>query len=302
MPEPAAPAAPGWGGEGLGGASPGMLRGMVWPRLRRHRLAVASLAVLAVVAAGCLAAPVLAPYDFDAIDLGSIQEPPSLAHPMGTDDLGRDLFTRVLYGGRVSLVIGLLAALIATGLGTAVGAAAGFLGGWVDGLLMRVTDVALSIPTLPLLIVLGSYVEAAAGSLAVVIGALSWMATARVVRGEVLRIRGMEYVAAARSLGLRDVRILLRHVLPNAAGPIVVGATLAVGNAVIVESSLSFLGLGIQPPTPTWGNLLTDAQATMASKPWLTVFPGLAILVVVLAVNFVGDGLQDALDPTAATR
>jgi len=268
-----------------------------WRELRRHRLAMISLGVVAVLVLACAAAPLLAPYDFDAIDLSSIREAPSAAHPMGTDDLGRDLFTRVLYGGRVSILIGVLSALLGTGIGAAVGALAGYYGRMVDNVLMRVTDVAYAIPTLPLLIVLASYTQATAGSMAVVIGLLSWMTTARVVRSEVLSIKEMAYVEAARSLGARNRRIIGRHVLPNALGPIVVGATLAVGNAIILESSLSFLGLGVQPPTPTWGNMLMDAQATMATKPWLTVFPGLAILFMVLAVNFIGDGLQDALDP-----
>jgi len=179
-----------------------------------------------------------------------------------------------------------------------VGALAGYFGGRLDNVLMRVTDVAYSIPALPLLIVLSSYAQGAVASMALIIGLLSWMATARVVRGEVLAIRETAYVEAARSLGATHRRVLLRHVLPNTLGPIVVGATLAVGNAIVVESSLSFLGLGVQPPTPTWGNMLMDAQSTMASKPWLTIFPGLAILLIVLAVNFIGDGLQDALDPT----
>jgi peptide/nickel transport system permease protein len=279
--------------------SNGLVRAIVWPRLRRHRLAVASAVILVLVALACAAAPLIAPYPFDAIDLGAIREPPSPEHWMGTDDLGRDLFTRVLYGGRVSIAIGVLAAIIGTGLGSLVGAAAGYHGGRIDNVLMRATDVAYSIPTLPLLIVLSSYTQAASTSMALIIGLLSWMATARVVRGEVLSIREMPYIEAAKSIGATTTRVIGRHVLPNAIGPIIVGATLAVGNAIILESSLSFLGLGVQPPTPTWGNLLMDAQATMASKPWLTVFPGLAILVVVLAVNFLGDGLQDALDPTA---
>lgn len=269
----------------------------VWLRLARHRLALVSVVILAVVTVVCAAAPLLAGYAFDAIDLDSIREAPSAEHWMGTDDLGRDLFTRVLYGGRVSILIGVLAALVGTGVGTAVGAVAGFYGRGVDNVLMRVTDVVQSIPTLPLLIVLASYTAATAGSMALVIGMLSWMTTARVVRGEVLSIKEMAYVDAARSLGAGDGRLILGHILPNAIGPIVVGATLTVGNAIIVESSLSFLGLGVQPPTPTWGNMLMDAQATMATKPWLTIFPGLAILIVVLAVNFIGDGLQDALDP-----
>ncbi len=273
--------------------------GRTWRRLKRHRLALVSIGVVALLAALCAAAPLIAPYGFDAIDLDSIRQPPSLAHWMGTDDLGRDLLTRMLFGGRVSILIGLLAALVGTGLGTLVGALAGYYGGRLDNLLMRATDVAYSIPALPLLIVLSSYAQGAVGSMAVIIGLLSWMATARVVRGEVLAIRERAYVEAARGLGASDGRIILRHVLPNTLGPIVVGATLAVGNAIVIESSLSFLGLGVQPPTPTWGNMLMDAQSTMATKPWLTLFPGLAILVVVLAVNFIGDGLQDALDPTA---
>ena len=270
----------------------------VWVRLRRHRLAVWSSWVLMVITAACLAAPLLAGYAFDAIDLSSIRQPPSLDHWMGTDDLGRDLFTRVLYGGRVSILIGVMAALIGTGLGSALGSVAGYFGGHVDNFLMRITDVAYSIPTLPLLIVLASYTAATATSMALIIGLLSWMTTARVVRGEVLTLKETAFVEAARSLGASHRRIIVRHILPNAVGPIVVGATLAVGNAIIIESSLSFLGLGVQPPTPTWGNMLMDAQATMATKPWLTIFPGVAILLVVLAVNFIGDGLQDALDPT----
>ena len=277
-------------------------RGLVWRRLKRHRLAIASCGVVGVITAACVAAPLLVPYEFDGIDLGSIRAAPSAEHWMGTDDLGRDLFTRILYGGRVSILIGLMAAIIGTGMGALVGALAGFYGGRTDNLLMRLTDVVYSIPTLPLLIVLSSYTQAAAMSMALIIGLLSWMATARVVRGDVLSIKEMAYVEAARSLGVANPRIIMRHIMPNAIGPIVVGATLAVGNAIILESSLSFLGLGVQPPIPTWGNMLMDAQATMATKPWLTIFPGLAILLIVLSVNFIGDGLQDALDPTGRTQ
>lgn len=286
-----------------GGAPVPVVRGagdsLFWRRFRRHRLAVISVAIVVMTVALCLAAPIIAPFAFDQIDLASIREAPSPAHWLGTDDLGRDLLTRILYGGRVSILIGLLAAVIGTGFGALVGSVAGYYGGRVDGVLMRFTDVVYSIPTLPLLIVLASYTRAGASSMALTIGALSWMATARVLRGEVLKIRAMEYVEAARSLGATNARIIARHILPNAVGPMVVGATLAVGNAIILESSLSFLGLGVQPPTPTWGNMLMDAQATMATQPWLSIFPGLAILVVVLAVNFLGDGLQDALDPRA---
>jgi peptide/nickel transport system permease protein len=270
----------------------------VWRQLRRHRPAMASLAVFLVIAVACMSAPLIAPYRFDAIDLSGMRQAPSLHHVMGTDDLGRDLFTRVLYGGRISILIGILSAVLATGFGTLVGAVAGYFGGRLDNLLMRATDVAYAIPTLPLLIILAAYTRADVGSMAVIIGLLSWMGTARVVRAEVLTLKATAFVEAARALGASTARIITRHILPNAVGPIVVGATLAVGNAIIVESSLSYLGLGVQPPVPTWGNLLQDATNTMASYPWLTIFPGLAILVVVLAVNFLGDGLQDALDPT----
>ena len=269
----------------------------IWRQLRRHRLAVASLGFFAVASLLCLLAPVLTPYEYDVIDLAQIRQPPSAAHWLGTDDLGRDLWTRILYGGRISLLIGLIAAGVGTGVGTLVGAVAGFFGGRTDAVLMRLTDVAYAIPSLPLLIVLASFTDSAFAVIAIIIGLLSWMTTARVVRSEVLTIREMPYVEAARSVGAGDGRIIWRHVLPNALGPIVVGGTLAVGNALIVESSLSYLGLGVQPPTPTWGNMLRDAQSTMATEPWLTIFPGLAILFVVLAVNFIGDGLQDALDP-----
>jgi len=255
--------------------------------------AVVSLAVFLTLAAACAAAPWLAPYPFDAIDLDSVRQPPSLHHWMGTDDLGRDVFTRVLYGGRVSIFIGVLAAAVGASLGTTVGALAGYYGGIVDNALMRVTDVVYAVPTLPLLIILSSYTRAAVASMVLVVGFLSWMATARVVRAEVLSIRERTYVEAARAMGATDLRILARHVVPNALGPVLVGATLGVGNAIMTESALSFLGLGVQPPTPTWGNMLMDAQATMATKPWLTLFPGLAILATVLAVNFIGEGLLE---------
>lgn len=274
----------------------------IWPKLRRHRLAMASLVIVFTMTIACFAAPLIAPFDFDAIDLANIRQAPSLEHWMGTDDLGRDLLTRVLFGGRVSILIGILAAVFGTAMGALVGAIGGYYGGRLDSVLMRITDVAYAIPTLPLLIILSSYTRASGISMAIIIGLLSWMATARVVRGEVLSIKQMLYVEAARGLGASNFRIITRQVLPNALGPIVVGATLAVGYAIILESSLSFLGLGVQPPTPTWGNLLMDAQSTMASKPWLTIFPGLAILLVVLSVNFIGDGLQDALDPTGRAK
>jgi peptide/nickel transport system permease protein len=274
-------------------------RHLFWRRFRRHRAARASLFVLVVLAAACVLAPVIAPYGFDVINLESLRNPPSVSHWMGTDDLGRDVFTRMLFGGRISLLIGVLAAVVGTVLGTLIGATAGFYGGALDNVLMRITDIAYAIPALPLLIVLSSYSGAAVLSMVLILGLLSWMTTARIVRSQVLVIRETEYVEAARSMGARNIEILARHVVPNALGPVIVGATLGVGNAIMTESAMSFLGLGVQPPTPTWGNMLMDSQATMATKPWLTLFPGLAILVVVLAVNFIGDGLDDALEGQA---
>ena len=193
----------------------------VWRQLRKHKLAMVSFGIVSALTVVCMAAPLIAPYSFDAIDLGSIRQAPSWSHWMGTDDLGRDLFTRVLFGGRISLAIGILAALIGTGLGSLIGATAGFYGGRTDNLLMRLTDVVYSIPTLPILIVLSSYSQAVVSSMALIIGLLSWMATARVVRGEVLAIKERTYVEAARGLGATNLRLIVRHILPNAIGPIV---------------------------------------------------------------------------------
>lgn len=254
-------------------------------------------ATLGLVALACLVGPLLLAAGPDTVNLRAIHLPPSPNHPLGTDDLGRDILVRILHGGRYSLLIGVAAALLSTGLGVLVGGAAGLAGGRVDGLLMRLTDVVLAVPALPLLIVLASFVSPGPVALALVIGLLSWMSTARVVRGELLRLREADFVQAARAMGASPARILGRHLLPNAAGPLVVSATLAVGNAILAESAVSFLGLGVPPSTPTWGNMLMDAQASMATAPWLTVFPGMAILVVVLAVNFLGDEIQEAMDP-----
>ncbi|HOX31494.1 MAG TPA: ABC transporter permease [Spirochaetales bacterium] len=271
---------------------------IAWDKFRKHKLAVASTCLLLAIAALCFLAPLIAPYKFDAIDLRNIRRPPSARHVFGTDGLGRDLFTRLLYGGRISVTIGLSAALLGSMLGTLIGSAAGYYGRGVDNLLMRLTDLAYSIPTLPLIIVISAYAGSSIASLVAIIGFLSWMTTARVVRGSILSVKENEYVVAARALGFGDLPIILRHILPNIGNSIIIGTTLGVGNAIILESSLSFLGMGVNPPTPTWGNMLMDSQATMATEPWLTFFPGMAILMTVLCVNFIGDGLQDALDPT----
>ena len=273
-------------------------RQIIWGKFRRHKAAVISGIVLIVMMILCYGAPYIAPYEFDEIDLRNTRQPPSLDHLMGTDDLGRDEFTRLLYGGRISLTVGVFAALVSTIIGALLGAVAGFYGGSADNGLMRFTEIIIAIPTLPLLIILSSYTKASVPAIILVIGLLSWMTTARVVRGSVHSVKRQDFVTGARMIGCGNPTIIARHIIPNTMGPIIVGATLGVGAAIIFESSLSFLGLGISPPTPTWGNMLQDSQATMASKPWLTIFPGLAILITVLCINFLGEGLHDALDPT----
>ena len=270
----------------------------IWRRFRRDRLAVAALVVLLVLAAIVAAAPAVAPYEYDAqdMDLIGVPDPPSWAHLFGTDPLGRDAFSRVLYGGRVSLVVGLSSALIATALGIAIGALAGFYRGWPETVLMRATDVALSIPALPLILLISGLVRPSMPVLVVLIGALAWMTTARLVRSQFLTLRERDYVEAARALGANNRRLILRHILPNAIAPVTVSATLAVGQAILLESAMSFFGFGVQPPTPTWGNLLNEATQYLDSAPWLAVPPGLLIFVTVLAVNAMGDGLRDAVD------
>ncbi|WP_412027513.1 oligopeptide ABC transporter permease [Deinococcus yunweiensis] len=268
-------------------------------RFLRHRLAVTGLAVLTVLGLLALLAPVIAPYAFDGQDLEIMgqPQPPSREHLMGTDQLGRDAFTRVLYGARVSLAVGLASALLSTLLGTVVGALAGYYRGVVDSVLMRLTDVVLCIPLLPLVILLSGMLRPNVTLLVAIIGLLGWMGTARLVRGQFLSLREREFVEASRALGGSNNRIMFRHILPNALGPIIVATTLAVGSGIMLESALSFLGLGVQPPTPTWGNLLNYASQWLQSAPWLALFPGLMILITVLSVNFLGDGLRDALDP-----
>ena len=270
---------------------------MAFERFREHRLAMAALVVVAALALLSAFAPIVSPYDPNKSNLSLIFEAPSLQHPMGTDNLGRDLATRILFGGRVSLAVGVLAALLALTLGTVVGAVAGFYGGFVDGVLMRLVDVLLSIPRLFLIVLIAVVLGGSVVTIVLVLGALSWMRTSRIVRATVLSLKGREFVESARAIGATDLRIIVRHLLPNTVAPIVVAATLGVAGAIIAESTLSFLGLGIQKPTSTWGNMLTDATTDMSQAPWVAIFPGLAIFLAVVSINFVGDGLRDALDP-----
>jgi peptide/nickel transport system permease protein len=268
-------------------------------RFLRHKLAVLGLAVLVIEALVVIFGPYLSPYTFDGQDFNLIGQPGPMGaeHWLGSDELGRDAFTRLIYGGRVSMLVGLAGAVIATVLGTVVGALSGFYRGWTDTILMRFTDVMLSIPTLPLVLLLSGLFHPSPPLLVAIVGALIWMGTARLVRSQFLALREREFVEAARALGAGGPRLMLRHILPNAIGPITVSATLAVGNAILLESALSFLGFGIQPPVPTWGNLLNAASPWLSQAPWLALPPGLVILATVLAVNFLGDGLRDAMEP-----
>jgi peptide/nickel transport system permease protein len=278
---------------------------MVWRRFRRHPGAIAGAVVLTILVLSVLLVP-LSPYDPEASDMASALQPPSLQHPFGTDPLGRDLLTRVLYGGRVSLSVGLMVVLITLAIGVPVGATAGYFGGWIDNVLMRITDAALSLPSLLVLILLSAILRETelpfvqknnVVTIAVVIGILSWMTTARLVRATFLAIREMEFVTSARCVGASNLRIMLRHILPNAVGPIIVESTLEIGYAIMEEAGLSFLGFGIQPPTPSWGNLLGNAPEHLTKHPWLAIFPGIMIFLTIISVNYIGDGLRDAFDP-----
>ena len=228
--------------------------------------------------------------------------PPSLQHPLGTDELGRDVLSRMIWGSRISLKVGFVAVGIAIFIGVIVGAVAGYYGGWVDAVLMRFVDMMLCFPAFFLILAVIAILEPSIYNIMAVIGLTSWMGVARLVRAEFLRIREMDFVKAARSIGASDFRIIFRHILPNAMSPVLVAATLGVAGAILTESALSFLGIGVQPPTPSWGNMLTAGKDNMEIAWWLSVFPGLAILVTVLGYNLLGEGLRDLLDPRLKER
>ncbi len=277
----------------------------VWRRFRRHPGAIASAFVLLLLVLAVVLVS-LSPFDPEKSDIRSRLEPPSWQHLMGTDPLGRDVLTRVLYGGRISLSVGLLVVTITVAVGVTIGSLAGYFGGWVDNVLMRITDAALTLPSLLVLILLGAILREVGGeffkrnnviTIALVIGLLSWMTVARLVRAAFLTIREQDYVLAAQALGASGLRIVVRHILPNAIGPIIVESTLSLGWAIMEEAGLSFLGFGIQPPTPSWGNLLSNAQEHLTKHPWLAIFPGIMIFLTIISVNYIGDGLRDAFDP-----
>ncbi len=290
------------------GRPPESLAADAWRRFRRHRLATFGAFMLGIMVLAVLVGPFFYRAPINEIDFKAKLKTPSWAHPLGTDDLGQDLLARMLYGGRISLAVGVAAMLIAITVGTAVGAVAGQSGGTVDNALMRVTDLFLALPQLPLLLlivylfrdVLKKALGPEAGVfilIVAVIGGLRWMPVARLVRAQFLSLREKEFVEAARSLGARPLRQMVRHILPNALGPVIVAGSLDVAAAILAESTLSFLGLGFPPDIPTWGRILFDAKDNLDFAPHWAIFPGTAIFLAVLSINYLGDGLRDALDP-----
>lgn len=270
---------------------------------RRDHLAMTGLTVLGALYLIALLAPFLAPYD--PIAQENIAQtsylPPSAAHWLGTDQFGRDILSRILYGARISLSIAFIAVGISITLGTLLGAIAGYMGGKVDAAIMRFTDMVLAFPRLVLLIIIIALFSPSIALIIIVLGLTQWPSTARVVRGEVLSLRERDYIHAAQALGMSRTRIILRHLIPNVLAPVIVSATLGLGNTIVLEAGLSFLGLGVQPPTPSWGNMVADGRQNLIGAWWVATFPGLAIVFTVLAFNLVGDGLRDALDPRMRT-
>lgn len=263
----------------------------------RNPLALWGFVIIASVLALALFAPLIAPYDPDAINVKAILLEPSAAHWMGTDALGRDVFSRMLFGARISLLVGFVAVGIAMLIGVVLGAIAGFYRGWVDVVIMRAVDVMLSIPTFFLILAVIAFLTPSIWNIMIVIGLTSWMGVTRLVRAEFLSLREREFVLASATLGAKDGRLIFRHLLPNSLTPVIVSSVLGVASAVLVESGLSFLGLGVQPPQASWGNILTEGKEYIQFAWWLSLFPGMAILLTVLGYNLLGEGLRDALDP-----
>ncbi|MEO3475547.1 ABC transporter permease [Roseomonas sp. CAU 1739] len=280
-------------------AAPQGQAGRIWSRFRHHRLALAGGFVVALLLASALFAPMLAPQDPTLLETGLRFRPPfaDWRFPLGTDELGRDTLSRLLYGGRVSLTVGLVAMITTVMTGALIGITAGFIGGLVDTALMRFVDTMLCFPQVFLLLVVAAFVPPTLLSISLIIGLTSWMEVSRIVRAEILHLKEQDFVAAARALGASRARIMFRELLPNAAAPILVAATLKVASAVLMESYISYLGYGVQPPLASWGNMLTNAQGYFDTVPWLAILPGAAITLTVMGFNFLGDGLRDALDP-----
>lgn len=271
---------------------------IAWRRFLKHRLALIGGVVAVTLSLMALLAPVISPHSFAAINLDSRWAKPGATHLFGTDELGRDVLTRIMYAGRISLIVGYVTAVLISIAGAVVGAVAGFYGGVIDSVLMRLVDILIAIPTLPLYLILAALIPGGGvARIVLIFTVFGWTTVARLVRGQILSLKGQDFVEAARAMGASETRIILRHLIPNALAPVIVAATLTVGGAILAESGLSYLGLGIQPPTPSWGNMLQRAQEYIWNASWLAVFPGIFIFVTVLSFNFLGDGLRDALDP-----
>jgi len=270
---------------------------IIWNRFKKNSLSLTGLIIIVILASIALSAPLISPYQPTAIDVYNVLSPPTSAHPFGTDELGRDVFTRMIWGSRISLKVGFIAVGIAIAIGTVIGAISGFYGGKVDALLMRFVDIMLAFPTFFLILAVISIVEPSISTIMIVIGLTGWMDVARLVRAEFLTLKEREFISAARALGIGDFRLIFRHIIPNALSPVFVAATFGIAGAILIESGLSFLGLGVQPPEPSWGNILTSGKDNLTVAWWLSVFPGIAILVTVLSYNLIGEGLRDALDP-----
>lgn len=268
-------------------------------RFLKHRLAMIGGTVALLLTLMSVFAPWIAPHPFDRIDLGKRWSQPQVTgNVFGTDELGRDVLTRIMYAGRISLVVGYVTAISVSVTGALVGAVAGFYGGWLDSVLMRLVDMLIAIPLLPLYLIMAALIPGGGvGRIVLILSIFGWTTVARLVRGQILSLKGQDFIEAGRAMGASEARLILRHLIPNALAPVIVAATLTVGGAILTESGLSYLGLGIQPPIPSWGNMLQRAQEYLLRASWLAVFPGLFIFITVLSFNFLGDGLRDALDP-----
>ena len=266
-------------------------------RLQKNPLALSGFIIVALLAACALFAPLIAPHDYRAINVKAVLAPPGPHHLFGTDELGRDVLSRMIYGSRISLAVGFVAIGIATIIGIILGAVAGYYGRWVDSIIMRLVDIMLCIPSFFLILAVIAFVGQSIWNIMAIIGLTAWMGVSRLVRAEFLTLKEREFVLAARASGASDFRIIFSHILPNAMAPVFVSAILGIAAAVLIESSLSFLGLGVQPPIPSWGNILTSGKDNIETAWWLSVFPGTAILLTVLGYNLLGEGLQDILNP-----
>jgi peptide/nickel transport system permease protein len=285
--------------ERLAPAEPSQLT-VTWRRFRRHKLALVGLTTLVVMALLIIIAPLVLPYKPETLDLSATFAPSTAQHWLGTDDLGRDILTRLLYAGQISMSVGIICTAIVIVVGALIGVVSGYFGGWVDTILMRIVDLLLAIPFFPLLLVLSQMLSQFLPSfwtIVIILSVFGWLGICRLVRGQILSLRNLDFVEATRALGASNSRIMFRHMLPNSLAPLIVAATLAVGDFIISESALSFLGYGVKPPTPTWGNMLSDVNNYFLEHPLLAFYPGLAILLTVVSINFMGDALRDALDP-----